>query len=63
MDRVLEALGDDLLLSAVVVISSLQPNQPGVLHVEDDVVVVNVLLAEVPDVVVVSSKQPHQPGV
>lgn len=54
--------GEDLL---VVVTSSLQPNQPGVLHVEvEDVVVVVVLLVEVcRDVVVVSSRQPHQPGV
>ena len=43
----------------VVVVGSLHPNQPGVLHVDvelDDVLVVR------PEVVV-SSKQPHQPGV
>ena len=53
---------EDLL---VVVTSSLQPNQPGVLHVEvEDVVVVVVLLVEVCcDVVAVSSRHPHQPGV
>jgi hypothetical protein len=44
----------------VVVVSSLHPNQPGVLHVE--VVVVEVLvLVDVSDVV--SSRHPHQPGV
>jgi hypothetical protein len=46
----------------VVVISSLQPNHPGVLQVE--VVVVVVVLVEVTGlVVVVPSKQLHQPGV
>jgi hypothetical protein len=46
----------------VVVVSSLQPNHPGVLQVE--VVVVVVVLVEVTGfVVVVSSKHPHQPGV
>jgi len=42
-----------------VVLSSLQPNQPGVLQVEVDVELVLV----VPEADVVSSKQPHQPGV
>jgi hypothetical protein len=47
-----------------VVVSSLQPNQPGVLHVvEDDEVVVVEELVMVPLVVVVSSRQPHHPGV
>jgi len=41
-------------------ISSLQPNQPGVLQVDDDLVVVDVV---VESEVVVSSRQPHQPGV
>ena len=55
------------------VVSSLQPNQPGVLQVVDfDFVVVLVdvmvtvtisVVVEVLLVVVVSSKQPHQPGV
>jgi hypothetical protein len=48
----------------VVVVLSLHPNQPGVLHV---VVVVDVVVelvdVLVPVVVVVSSRQPHQPGV
>lgn len=45
-----------------VVSSSLQPNQPGVLHVEvDDVVVIVVLVCDL--VVESSSRQPHQPGV
>lgn len=39
----------------VVVVGSLHPNQPGVLHVA----VVDVLIG----VVVVSSRQPHHPGV
>jgi hypothetical protein len=44
-----------------VVVSSLHPNQPGVLQVEvDDVVVLVVLLR---DSVVDSSRHPHQPGV
>ena len=43
-----------------VVVGSLHPNQPGVLHV----VVVEVLEDEVVEVaVVVSSRQPHHPGV
>jgi hypothetical protein len=45
---------------------SLQPNQPGVLHVFGFVaLVVLVVVADeaVSEVVVVSSKQPHQPGV
>lgn len=44
----------------VVVVSSLHPNQPGVLHVEvEEELVVVVTGAEV----VVSSKHPHHPGV
>jgi len=50
-----------LLLGVVVVVSSLHPNQPGVLQVDVDVVVVLVLV--VVEVVVVSSKHPHHPGV
>jgi len=45
----------------VVVVGSLQPNQPGVLHV--DVVVKDVIVVIVDPLVVVSSKQPHHPGV
>jgi hypothetical protein len=47
----------------VVVISSLQPNHPGVLHEEVEVVVVVVVVGVTPDVVVVSSRHPHHPGV
>jgi len=47
----------------VVVVSSLQPNHPGVLHVDVDVVVAVLLVVVVPEVVVVSSKHPHHPGV
>lgn len=45
----------------VVVVSSKQPNHPGVLHVDEDeveLVVVDVFL-----VLVDSSRQPHHPGV
>lgn len=46
----------------VVVVLSLHPNQPGVLHVV--VVAVDVvLLVAVPVAVVVSSRHPHHPGV
>jgi multisubunit Na+/H+ antiporter MnhE subunit len=46
-------------------LSSLQPNQPGVLQVDvdDDVDVVFGVVPVVVVVVVVSSKQPHHPGV
>jgi hypothetical protein len=57
---VLSVLDDDEVVVVVGVVLSLQPNQPGVLQVEVDVLVVVVVVA-VP--VVVSSKQPHQPGV
>lgn len=57
---VLVVLEDDVVV-VVGVVLSLQPNQPGVLQVEVDVLVV-VVVVVVP-VVVVSSKQPHQPGV
>lgn len=46
---------------AGVVVLSLQPNQPGVLHVE--VVVVGALVAVPLVEVVVSSRHPHHPGV
>jgi hypothetical protein len=52
-----------LLLEVVVFVSSLHPNQPGVLQVDVDVVVVVLVLVVVPEVVVVSSKHPHHPGV
>lgn len=48
-------------VGGVVVVGSLQPNQPGVLQVEVDVLIDEV--DEVDIVVVVSSKQPHHPGV
>ena len=44
-------------------LSSLQPNQPGVLHVDVDVDEVDVDFDVVDPVVVVSSRQPHHPGV
>jgi len=47
----------------VVVMGSLQPNQPGVLQVEVVVEEVLVVVVDVGADVVVSSKQPHQPGV
>jgi hypothetical protein len=57
------AEGEVIVVVRVIVVGSLQPNQPGVLQV----VVVNVLVivvVEVVDVVVEdSSRQPHQPGV
>lgn len=54
------ALCDVLVVE--VSVSSLQPNHPGVLHVDvDDVEVVVVLVCGF--VVVGSSRQPHQPGV
>jgi len=64
-DDVFVAVGtnDALLLVVVVVISSLQPNQPGVLQLDvDDVVVVTSLVVVAP-LVVLSSRQPHHPGV
>ena len=53
--------GDGLVMVVVcvVVLSSLQPNQPGVMQV----VVVIVLVMVAVEMVVLSSKQPHQPGV
>jgi hypothetical protein len=54
------ALEEVIDVEDVVVVGSLHPNHPGVLHVDvelDDV------LVEVAVVVVVSSKQPHHPGV
>lgn len=60
------ALGSEWLLDVgyedVVVVSSKQPNHPGVLHVEIHVGAA-VLEAVLPLVVVVSSRQPHHPGV
>lgn len=49
------------VLDVVTVVSSLHPNQPGVLQI--DVVYVVVLVADVKFDVVDGSKQPHQPGV
>ena len=52
-----------LVVEAVVVVtSSLQPNHPGVLHVDVEVVDTDVEVA-VPVVVSSSSRQPHHPGV
>jgi hypothetical protein len=54
----------DRVLLVVVVVLSLHPNQPGVLHVdvvEEVVMVIGLVVVAV--VVVLSSKQPHQPGV
>jgi hypothetical protein len=50
-------------MAAVVDVLSLQPNQPGVLHVVVVAVVVLVPVAVPPVVVVVSSRHPHHPGV
>jgi hypothetical protein len=61
---VIVAVGFDVLLFVVVVVtSSLHPNQPGVLQVEVEVVVMLLLVDVLPEVVVVSSKHPHHPGV
>lgn len=50
-----------IVMVVVEVVSSLQPNQPGVLHIEvDDVVVIVVLLCAL---VIDSSRHPHHPGV
>lgn len=52
------------LVVVVVVVGSLQPNHPGVLHVDVDVAVVEEdVVVVVISVVVVLSRQPHQPGV
>lgn len=60
-------VGEGLIfVDAVVVVGSLQPNQPGVLHVVvvvDRLLVVEVVLDVVVVSVVVLSKQPHHPGV
>jgi hypothetical protein len=57
------AEGAGAVVSVEVVVGSLHPNQPGVLHVVV-VVVVDVLEDEVVGVVVVVlSRQPHHPGV
>ena len=66
-------VGLGLTSSLLVVVGSLQPNQPGVLQVvvvvdaEDVVVVIVVVIVVVrvlvPDEVVLSSRQPHHPGV
>jgi hypothetical protein len=54
------ALADEV--ADVVVVESLHPNQPGVLHVEVEVELV-IDVEDVVVVVVVSSRHPHQPGV
>lgn len=55
--------GWEMVFLVVVVTSSLHPNHPGVLHVEVDVVVVEVVVRVCSEVVVVSSRHPHHPGV
>lgn len=54
------ALGEVIVVVSVMVVGSLQPNQPGVLHEEVVIVLVMVVVGVV---VVVSSRQPHQTGV
>lgn len=55
---------EDLVAVVVVMVLSLQPNQPGVLQVLVLVVVVSlVVVVAVPLSVVDSSRQPHHPGV
>lgn len=54
------ALGDVIVVVRVMVVGSLQPNQPGVLQEEVVIVLVMVVVGVV---VVDSSRQPHQPGV
>ena len=55
-------LGEVIVVVSVIVVGSLQPNQPGVL--QDEVVKVLVMVVVgVAEVVVDSSRQPHQPGV
>lgn len=49
--------------AAVVVVGSLHPNQPGVLHVVVVAVVVGDVVLVVPVSVVLPSRQPHHPGV
>lgn len=56
------ALGEVIVVVRVIVVGSLQPNQPGVL--QDEVVrVLVIVVVGVAEVVVDSSRQPHQPGV
>lgn len=62
-DEVLVAVGFGILLPLVVVVSSLHPNQPGVLQLDVEVVVVVLEVGVAPEVVVVSSRHPHHPGV
>ena len=53
-----------MVTSSLVVVLSLHPNQPGVLHVDVDVdCVVGVVVPVAGPVFVVLSKQPHHPGV
>lgn len=59
----LGSAGEGEVTGSVVVVLSLHPNQPGVLHVVVVVVDVVVVVVEAGLVVVDSSKQPHQPGV
>jgi hypothetical protein len=57
------AEGEVMVVVRVMVLGSLQPNQPGVLQVVVVSVLVIVVVEVVDAVVVDSSRQPHQPGV
>jgi len=57
------AEGDVMVVVRVIVLGSLQPNQPGVLQVVVVSVLVIVVVGVCDVVVVDSSRQPHQPGV
>ena len=57
------ALGDVIVVVKVIVVGSLQPDQPGVLQEEVVMVLVMVVVGVCDLVVVDSSRQPHQPGV
>jgi len=61
--EVRDAVGGIVDMKDCEVVLSLQPNQPGVLQVEVDDVVVTSDVVVVALVVVVSSKHPHHPGV
>lgn len=58
-----EADGEVIVVVNVMVVGSLQPNQPGDLHEEVVRVLVIVVVGVTGLVVVVSSRQPHHPGV
>lgn len=58
-----DAEGEVIVVVSVMVVGSLQPNQPGDLHDEVVRVLVIVVVGVTGLVVVVPSRQPHQPGV